>query len=107
MIDKKLFSLTFIDDRCKQLNLRSFDGDKPTLSGVSLTSCDSNFHQHGMNMFTHVYMDCYILASVHVVNVLVYSKQVLFSSSLCMCSFVNINMPMHYHSHLFPCGRNF
>ena len=65
MIDKKLFSLTFIDDGFKKLNLRSFDGDKPsTLSGVSLTSCDSNLHQHGMNMFTHVYMDCYILASV-------------------------------------------
>ena len=55
VIDKKLFSLTFIDDGFKKLNLRSFDGDKPsTLSGVSLTSCDSNLHQHGMNMFTHV-----------------------------------------------------
>ena len=60
VIDKKLFSLTFIDDGFKKLNLRSFDGDKPsTLSGVSLTSC-----QHGMNMFTHVYLDCYILTSV-------------------------------------------
>ena len=54
VIDKKLFSLNFIDDGFKKLNLRSFDGDKPsTLIGVSLMSCDSNLHQHGM---THVYM---------------------------------------------------
>ncbi|CAI8047453.1 hypothetical protein GBAR_LOCUS26222 [Geodia barretti] len=53
VIDKKLFSLTFIDDGFKKLNLRSFDGDKPsTLSGVSLTSCDSNLHQHAMQMWT-------------------------------------------------------
>ena len=59
VIDKKLFSLNFIDDGFKKL---SFDGDKPSTSiGVSLTSCDSNLHQHGM---THVYMYCYNLASV-------------------------------------------
>lgn len=49
MIDLKLFSLDYIDDGMRKLNLRTFDGDKPsTLIGVSLTSCDSNLHQHGM-----------------------------------------------------------
>lgn len=49
MIDQKLFSLNYIDDGIRKLNLRTFDGDKPsTLIGVSLTSCDSNLHQHGM-----------------------------------------------------------
>ena len=46
---KKLFSLDLIDDGFKKLNLRSFDGDKPSpLIGVSLASCDANLHQHGM-----------------------------------------------------------
>ena len=50
VIDKNLFSLNYIDDGFKRLNLRSFDGDKPsTLSGVSLTSHDSNLHQHGLS----------------------------------------------------------
>lgn len=32
----------------KKLNLRACDGDRPApLSGLSLTLCDSNLHQHG------------------------------------------------------------
>ena len=49
VIDKKLISLGYIDDGFKRLNLHSFDGDKPsTLIGISLTTCDSNLHQHGI-----------------------------------------------------------
>ena len=48
MIDHKLFSLEFIDEQFKSLNLRLFDGDKPSpLSGLSLTTTDSNLRQHG------------------------------------------------------------
>ena len=62
VIHKKLFSLNFIDDGFKKLNLRSFDGDKPsTLIGVSLTSCDSNLHQHGM---THVLLQSCLCAAM-------------------------------------------
>ena len=54
VVDKKLFTLNFIDDGFKKLNLRSFDGDKPSaLSSVSLTCRDSNLHQHGA-MFVHM-----------------------------------------------------
>lgn len=61
VINKKLFSLEFIDNGFKRLNLRSFDGEKPsTLIGVNLTSTDSNLHQHGiyniLQMFTHITM---------------------------------------------------
>ena len=48
MTERKLFSLEFIDSSFIQLNLRSFDGDHPIrLEGISLTSSESNLHQHG------------------------------------------------------------
>lgn len=57
MNDQKLFSLNFIDDGLMTLNIRSFDGDKPsTLAGVILTSCDSNLHQHGAHIFTYPFV---------------------------------------------------
>ena len=49
VVDRKLFTLGFIDDSLKKLNLCSCDGDKPSpLTGISLTLPDSNLHQHGM-----------------------------------------------------------
>jgi len=46
--ERKLFTLDCVDDHIKKLNVRFFDGEKPsTLSGISLASCDSNLHQHG------------------------------------------------------------
>lgn len=49
MVDQKMFTLSIIDDFLKGLNLRPFDGDKPSpLIGISLTTIDSNLHQHGM-----------------------------------------------------------
>ena len=48
-MEQKLFTLKDIDENIEGLNLRLFDGDKPSpLSGVSLTTSDSNLHQHGM-----------------------------------------------------------
>ena len=48
VVDRKLFTLGFVDEHFAKLSLRSCDGDRPsTLSGVSLTSVDSNLHQHG------------------------------------------------------------
>lgn len=48
MVDRKLVTLGFIDDGFRKLNLRSCDGDKPSpLTGISLTTNDSNLHQHG------------------------------------------------------------
>ena len=50
-IDKKLVTLDFIDDGFKKLNLHSCDGDKPSpLAGISLTTNDSNLHQHGITL---------------------------------------------------------
>lgn len=47
-MDQKLFSLDYIDSSFKKLNLRPFDGDRPSpLKGISLGTCDSNLHQHG------------------------------------------------------------
>ena len=46
VIEQKLFTLKDIDECIEGLNLRLFDGDKPSLSGVSLASLDSNL-QHG------------------------------------------------------------
>ena len=52
VLQKKLFTLEFIDESLKKLNLRMFDGDKSSpLSGLSLTSTDANLHQHGISMF--------------------------------------------------------
>ena len=37
-----------IDKGFKDLNIRAFDGDKPSsIIGVSLSTVDSNLHQHG------------------------------------------------------------
>lgn len=48
VIDKKLFTLGFIDEGFTRLSLRSCDGEKPSrVSGISLTAVDSNMHQHG------------------------------------------------------------
>ena len=48
-MDQKLLTLKFVDESIKKLNVRPFDGDKPSiLEGVSLTTGDSNLHQHGM-----------------------------------------------------------
>lgn len=48
-MEKKLFTLAFLDEEMKKLNVRSWDGDKPSpLSGVTLQSADSNLHQHGI-----------------------------------------------------------
>lgn len=48
VVEKKLFTLSFIDEGIMKLNIRSFDGDRPSsLSAVSLTTTDSNLHQHG------------------------------------------------------------
>ena len=63
VIHKKLFTLTSVDEGIMKLNIRSFDGDKPSsLSAVSLTSFDSNLHQHGMvcTYSEHVYIYIYI-----------------------------------------------
>ena len=47
-MDQKLFSLGYIDSAFNKLNLRSFDGDRPSpLKGISLATSDSNLHQHG------------------------------------------------------------
>ena len=49
MVERKLFTLENIDENIKKLNIRLFDGDKPSpLCGLSLTSSDSNLHQHGI-----------------------------------------------------------
>ena len=43
-----MFTLQDVDESIKGLNLRLFDGDKPSsLSGVSLNTCDGNLQQHG------------------------------------------------------------
>ncbi len=48
VVDQKLFTLEFIDKKFEELNIRSFDGDKPSpLSGVNLNIVDSNLRQHG------------------------------------------------------------
>ena len=48
MTERKLFSFEFIDSSLIQLNLRHYDGDHPSrLDGISLTSSESNLHQHG------------------------------------------------------------
>ena len=49
--EQKLFTLDFIDEQFKNLNLRLFDGDKPfPFAGLmALTTSDSNLHQHDMN----------------------------------------------------------
>ena len=50
MVEQKLFTLDFVDEQFKNLNLRLFDGDKPSpLAGLTLTTSDSNLRQHGMN----------------------------------------------------------
>lgn len=52
MVDQKMFTLDIIDEHIKRLNIRSFDGDKPSmLAGISLTATDSNLHQHGNHYF--------------------------------------------------------
>lgn len=68
MNDEKIFTLDFIDDEFKKLNLRACDGDKPSsFSIVSLTSCDSNLHQHGKVMCVYYsYMGLYAHIHVHV-----------------------------------------
>ena len=49
MTEKKFFSLEFVDASIDRLNLRPFDGDRPScLAGISLLSSDSNLHQHGL-----------------------------------------------------------
>ena len=56
MVDKKLFSLDFIDNYFKAQNLRSCDGDRPsTVSGISLTLNDSNLYQHGKMVHMKLY----------------------------------------------------
>lgn len=55
VVEKKLFSLDYIDSSFKTLNLRSFDGDRPSsLKGISLATTDSNLHQHGKYTCVHV-----------------------------------------------------
>lgn len=50
VVDEKMFTLDTIDNLIKGLNLRSFDGDKPSLlNGINLTTIDSNLHQHGIH----------------------------------------------------------
>lgn len=47
--EQKLFTLEFIDEQFEKLNLRLFEGDKPSpLAGLVLTTTDSNLRQHGM-----------------------------------------------------------
>lgn len=47
-MDKKLFTIEDIDKGFKDLNIRTFDGDRPSsIIGVVLSSVDSNLHQHG------------------------------------------------------------
>ena len=47
-MDEKLFTIADIDEGFKNLNIRTFDGDKPSsIAGVTLTTVDSNLHQHG------------------------------------------------------------
>jgi hypothetical protein len=49
----KLFTIKDIDEGFKSLNIRFFDGDKPSsLASVSLNTVDSNLHQHAMQMWT-------------------------------------------------------
>ena len=46
--EKKMFTLKEIDECLQRLNLRPFDGDKPSsLSGISFAVSDSNLQQHG------------------------------------------------------------
>ena len=48
VVERKLFSLAYIDEQFKLLNIRLCDGDKPSLlAGILLTTADSNLHQHG------------------------------------------------------------
>lgn len=48
MTEKKLLTLDMFDSMFNKLNIHSYDGDKPSpLHGISLTTCDSNLHQHG------------------------------------------------------------
>ena len=52
VVDQRLFTLEFIDDSLKKLNLRFCDGDKPSpLAGVNFTTVDSNLRQHGKLAF--------------------------------------------------------
>ena len=56
VVEQKLFTLDFIDEQFKNLNLRLFDDDKPSpLPGLTLTTSDSNVCQHGMN-YIHSHM---------------------------------------------------
>ena len=48
MTEKKMFSLDFIDESVRCINIQPCDGDRPScLRGISLQSSDSNLHQHG------------------------------------------------------------
>ena len=48
-MNQKLFTLEDIDNGLKTLNIRPFDGDKPSsVASIPLTTNDSNLHQHGV-----------------------------------------------------------
>ena len=65
MTEKKMFSLDFIDESIRRLNIQPCDGDRPScLRGVSLQSQDSNLHQHGWQcMFMYICSPSHHLSS--------------------------------------------
>ena len=98
VVDTKLFSLK---NDFKKLNLRSFDGDKPsTLIGISLTCCDSNLHQHGMNGHS----SHYISPQLHVYyNLLPQLFLIIFFVSTCrhVYTCIYIHMYVHYYTQVY------
>lgn len=78
IIDQKLFTLEDIDDGFKKLNLRFFDGDKPSpLVGISLITPSSNLQQHGNYYCTYV---CMYIAMYVIHLVLLFT--LLFSNAI-------------------------
>ena len=98
MVDTKLFSLDFIDNVFKALNLRSCDGDRPsTVSGVSLPLNDSNLHQHGkMVQVTsfHQFLNYYFYSNFNTEYIWYDTKLLLYSLSISVytCTYSNADV---------------
>ena len=98
MVEQKNFTLDLIDAHFKRLNLRFFDGDKPSvLAGVSLTVTHSNLHQHG-KMYVHACRTilCFFLPFLSLLFLLVC---MLNSLDILLCK----HSCMYTHAYTYAC----